>query len=87
MKSPQTSPRRIGAAVHFRDEIGKAEAQGVSRDDMTLHLTLSDVDQLKKDRNVPLADISFAGGAMRYLGVKIEQGGVPVSVLRHSSAS
>ena len=84
MKSPQTSVRRQSVAVHFRDEIAKAEAQGVSRTDMTLQLTLSDVSHLRRDRSLPVADIKFADGAMWYLGVKVEQGGVPVSVLRHS---
>lgn len=87
MNRPQTAPRRSSAAVQFRDEIGKVEAQGVSREEMTLHLTLNDVNQLRRDRSLAVADISFAGGTMRYLGVKIEQGGVPVSVLRHSGAS
>lgn len=86
MKRPQTSPRRASAAIHFRDEIAKAESQGVSRNEMTLHLTLSDVNQLRRDRSLAVADISFAGGTMRYLGVKIEQGGLAVSVLRHSAA-
>jgi hypothetical protein len=48
---------------------------------MTLRLTLSDVTALKRDRDLPVADISFTGGVMRYLGVKVEQGGVPESVL------
>jgi hypothetical protein len=69
------------AAVHFRAEIEKAEAEGVARADMTLRLTLNDVNQLRRDRTLPVADISFAGGEMRYLGVKVEQGGVPESVL------
>ena len=82
MNGSRTSPRR-NAATHFRNEIGKAEASGVSREAMTLHLTLSDVNQLRRDPLIPVADISFADGTMRYLGVKIEQGGVEVSVLRH----
>lgn len=87
MTSPRPSPRRASAADHFRQEIGRTEAQGVSREDMTLHLTLNDVNQLRRDRSLAVEDISFAGGTMRYLGVKIEQGGVPVSELRHSDAS
>lgn len=75
------SPRRVSAALQFRAEIEKAEADGVSRDDMSLHLTLSDVTELKRDRTLPLSDISFAGGTMRYLGVKVVQGGASASVL------
>ena len=84
MNSRHSPPRRASAASHFGDEISKAEAQGVNREDMTLHLTLSDVNQLRRDRSLPVAAISFADGVMRYLGVKIEQGGVTLSILRHS---
>jgi hypothetical protein len=85
MKSPATPPRRAPAAIHFRKEIEKAEAAGASRDDMLLHLTLSDVNQLRRDRTLALTDINFAGGTMRFLGVKVEQGGVTESVLIHSA--
>lgn len=76
-----SASRRAVAAVHFRTEIEKAEAEGVAREDMTLRLTLNDVNQLRRDNNLPVADISYAGGVMRYLGVKIEQGGVAESML------
>ncbi len=76
------SPSRRGPPADiFRSQIAAAEAEGVHRDDMTLRLTLSDVTALKRDRDLPVADISFTGGVMRYLGVKVEQGGVPESVL------
>jgi hypothetical protein len=81
MKTPATPPRRAAAAVYFRSEIEKAEAAGSSRDDMLLHLTLSDVSQIKRDRSLALTDIAFAGETMRFLGVKVEQGGVAESVL------
>jgi hypothetical protein len=48
---------------------------------MTLKLTLSDVNKLQRDRSLPVVDISFAGGVMRYLGVAIDQGGVSESSL------
>jgi hypothetical protein len=76
--------KRASAALHFRAEIEKAEAAGAQRDDMSLHLTLSDVDALKRDRTLPITDISFAGGTMRYLGVKVVQGGVSASILQHA---
>ena len=76
------SPRRISTALQFRAEIEKAEADGASRDDMCLHLTLGDASELKRDRTLPVADISFQSGTMRYLGVKIVQGGVSASVLQ-----
>jgi hypothetical protein len=74
-------PRRKPPAPRFRSEIEAAEAEGVSREHMTLRLTLSDVSALKRDRDLPVTDISFADGVMRYLGVKVEPGGVPESVL------
>ena len=76
------SPKRAPAALHLRAEIEKAEAAGAPREDMSLHLTLNDVNELKRDRNLAVTDISFTGGVMRYLGVKVVQGGVSVSVLR-----
>ncbi|HWE47643.1 MAG TPA: hypothetical protein VG407_16605 [Caulobacteraceae bacterium] len=48
---------------------------------MTLRLTHGDASLLKRDGNVALADISFIDGVMRYLGVKVEAGGVKASEL------
>jgi hypothetical protein len=70
----------------FRDQIEAAVAEGVAPEDMTLKLTLGDTHKLKRDPKVALADISFAGGVMRYLGVKVEQGGVPESTLDRGEA-
>lgn len=80
---PRPAPPRAPAASHFRGEIDRAEAQGVSRADMTLQLTLNDVNTLKRDGSLGVADISFAGGEMRYLGVKVVQGGVTTSALSY----
>ena len=52
---------RTSAAAHFRSEIEKAEAAGVSRDDMTLLLTRTDVDWLKRDRSLAVSDIVNSG--------------------------
>jgi len=79
--TPAPALRRAPAAVYFRAEIEKAEAAGAAREDMTLHLTLNDVNQLRRDATLPVADLSFAGGVMRFLGVRVEQGGVSTSVL------
>lgn len=78
--APQPA-RRKPAGQHFRSEIEAAEAAGVGRNAMTLRLTLGDVSALKRDRTLALEDISFTDGVMRYLGVKVEQGGVAESVL------
>lgn len=75
------SPRRQNPAARFRAEIEAAEAEGTPRDAMTLRLTLNDCTALKRDRELPLADLSFAGGVMRYLGVEVAQGGVAESTL------
>lgn len=66
----------------FRDMIEKAEADGAVRADMVLRLTLRDAADLKRDRSVAVEDISFADGMMRYIGVKVNAGGVAVSALR-----
>jgi len=79
-QSPVRS-RRESPATHFRNEIERAGAEGVAPDDMTLRLTLSDVSHIKRDSSLAVSDISFTGGVMRFLGVKIEQGGVTESVL------
>jgi hypothetical protein len=74
-------PPPASPAARFRTEIEKAAAEGVARDEMTLHLTYSDVTRLKRDAQVPLPDITFADGVMRFLGVRVEQGGVAASAL------
>ena len=82
-RAAQSSAQRPAGppAPRFRTQIDAAIADGVNLSDMTLRLTLSDVTALKRDRDLPVADISFAGGVMRYLGVKVEHGGVTESVL------
>ena len=50
---------------------------------MALYLTLRDVNKLMRDRNLPMADISYADGTMSYLDVEVVRGGVSASVLRH----
>lgn len=77
----RTPARRAAPGVYFRKEIEAADPDGLLRNDMTLRLTLGDATALKRDRELPVADISFADGVMRYLGVKVEAGGVAESVL------
>lgn len=81
MKASPTPLRRVATAVHFRSEIEKAAAEGVAPEDMVLRLTVGDATHLKRDRTLPVADLSFADGEMRFLGVRVEQGGVAESVL------
>ena len=80
MKS-STPPRRVAPAVRFREQIERAEAGGLAREEMTLRLTHGDASLLKRDRALAVSDISFADGAMRFLGVRVEEGGVAESEL------
>lgn len=65
----------------FRRAIETAEADGLTRTQMVLHLTHRDVHGLKRDPGIPLADISFADGVMHFIGVRIAQDGPSVSFL------
>lgn len=65
----------------FRAAIIQAERDGVAKAQMTLRLTLRDEAELKRDRTIAVDEISFAGGEMRFLGVKVSPGGVAVSSL------
>lgn len=80
LKSPQPP------AILFRHEIEAALAGGASAKKMTLRLTLNDGRRLRRDDSVPLEQISYLGGAMHYLGVRVVEGGVTVSVLDQSPA-
>ncbi|MGZ3274382.1 MAG: hypothetical protein ACXU82_07105 [Caulobacteraceae bacterium] len=78
---------RPSVAVRFKTEIESAAAEGIDPDDMALHLTLGDAELLKRDRTVPISDISFAGGTMRFLGVRVVKGNVPTSSLQRVAAA
>ena len=82
MKAAPAPAVRPTVAARFRAEIEKAAAEGVAPEDLTLHLTLGDTEQLKADRKIALADVNFAGGVMRYLGVTVVRGDTPSSILR-----
>lgn len=79
LKPPQ-SP-----AVLFRSEIEAAVADGASVKAMTLRLTLNDGRRLRRDQSVPLEQISYLGGEMHFLGVRVMEGGVAASVLDRSA--
>jgi hypothetical protein len=82
-KSPNPGPTvsRASPATVFRKQIEAAVMEGAVVEDMTLRLTLGDAHKIKRDTSLALEDISFADGQMRFLGVKVEQGGVPASAL------
>lgn len=90
MSTPHPKParRRGSAAEEARFAIEQAEADGVARQDMTLRMTLRDASELKRDPKVPMADVTFGEGGMRYLGVAVDQGGgVTQSVLDRGDTS
>jgi hypothetical protein len=85
--APKPARRRGTAAEEARLAIDQAEADGVSREAMTLRMTLRDVSELKRDPKVPMADISYGADGMRYLGVAVDQGGVTQSTLDRGDTS
>lgn len=74
-------PTRGSLAARFRAEIESAEAAGTAREAMTLHLTLRDASNIRRDNDLAMEDISFVGGEMRLLKVKVVSGGVAASRL------
>jgi hypothetical protein len=82
MKSEKPRPTARGPRAEiFRKAIEAAEADGLAPADLVLHLTLRDAHLLKTDRDIPVQDVSFGDGGMRFLGVPVVQGGVAVSFL------
>jgi hypothetical protein len=74
--SPSEPPAR-----RFSREIVAAVASGVSEDELTLRLTLMDASKIKRDRTIALSDVSFSPEGMRFLGVRVIEGGVRSSEL------
>lgn len=87
MSKPATVKPPPPPAVLFRRQIEAAIAGGASAETMTLRLTLNDGRRLRRDDSVPLDQISYRGGAMHYLGVRVVEGGVTVSVLDPSPSA
>ncbi len=74
----EISERRINK---LRALIAAAASDGVGPKAMLLRLTLGDAAELKRDRSVATHEISFVNGEMRFLGVKVIEGGISVSSL------
>lgn len=79
--SPPRTGRPTPPGERFRREIEAAIAAGATPDDMTLRITLTDGARLRRDPALAVTDLNFSGGVMRFLGVKVEEGGVPASAL------
>jgi len=85
-RPPPPAPAKGTPDQRFRGAIQAALADGVETDDLVLRLTLSDTIAMSRDKTTPLADISYAGGVMRFLGVRIIKGGVAASALERAAA-
>ena len=75
------SAPNLRPAERFSREILAAVAGGASPDELTLRLTLMDASKIKRDPQIALSDVSFGNGGMRYLGVRVLEGGVRASEL------
>lgn len=80
-RPPVPRPNVRRTAETFRAAIDKALEAGVDRKHMLLRLTHGDAAELKRDRTLAVEDISFKDGVMRFLGVKVEYGGITTSRL------
>ena len=78
MNRASSTPTTEGPA---RREIIPAVSAGAGSDELTLRLTLMDASKIKRDREVPLDSISFSPEGMRFLGVRVVEGGVRSSEL------
>ena len=77
---------RAPTIAELRSAIDRAEAGGVDRHDMILRLTLRDESTIKRSPSVSLEEVSFAGGEMRFMGVKVVAGAVAISFLESPAA-
>jgi hypothetical protein len=68
-----------------RDWIAAAELAGHAADDMLLRLTTRDASTLKRHPDVAVHEVTFVSGEMRFLGVKVQEGGVADSVLERGA--
>ena len=87
MSRTPTPPASETPARRFSREIAAALASGTEADDVVLHLTLMDASKLKRDADLPLEHVSFSPEGMRFLGVRVVQGGVRSSALMPAEES
>jgi hypothetical protein len=74
-RSPASYPE-AARINHFREWIAAAESDGHAASDLLLRLTARDAAALKRNSDVAVNEISFVMGEMRFLGVKVQEGGV-----------
>jgi hypothetical protein len=70
----------------LRAQIEAAIAEGLTTEDLTLCLTHRDRMMLSRDPATPLADVSYVGGIMRFLGVRVQRSAGAVSGLQRCRA-
>ena len=85
-RPPPPPQKALPPAQRFKVEIDKLTEEGAAPADLLLRLTRGDAAKLRRDPAVSLDDLSFADGEMRYLGVKVSEGGTDASVLVVSEA-
>jgi hypothetical protein len=76
--SPPTEADRI---QRMRDWVIDAERQGAQKSDLLLRLTHRDVATIKRHPSVRSNEVAFEPEGMRFLGVRVAEGGVAVSLL------
>jgi hypothetical protein len=78
---PPQTPVTDARIDELREWIASAEARGLPRSDMQLHLSNRDLSGLKRSPRVRMDEINFVDGVMRFLGVEVVAGVVSVSRL------
>ena len=77
------TPMSYGPSIEdLRVSIDRAEAEGIARADMVLRLNFRDASLIKRSPSVGVDEVSFEGGEMRFLGVRIVVGQVGLSSLQ-----
>jgi hypothetical protein len=82
--APKAQPftRAGGPSIgDMRLAIAAALEGGTPISDLRLRVTRRDEAQIKRSPDVSLDEVSFAGGEMRFLGVKVITGSIAVSML------
>lgn len=79
-QAPRPVPKS-DTILALRAILADADRKGADPADLLLHLTHRDAALLKRSPAVAMEEISFLGGEMRFLGVKVEVGAVTVSAL------
>ncbi len=71
------TPMSYGPSIEdLRVSIDRAEAEGIARADMVLRLNFRDASLIKRSPSVSVDEVSFEGGDMRFVGVRIVVGQV-----------